>query len=402
MGLSVIIAGAGIGGLSLAQGLRKRGVGVTVFERDNDLGPWWQGFRLRIDRHGRGALASCLPADLYDLTQATANKLYTPRGVTYDYLLNETASVRPAGVPLDPAAAATVADRRTLREILFTGLGDAVRFGEPVVGYEHVGDQVQVELADGGTATADVLVAADGVESAVRRRRLPDAELLDLGTRAIYGHMLLTEEVLEWLPPGLIGGARPVLGPESRTLVVGSFQPQMPAAEAVAQFAPHAALQSVPDYLKWTLVVPAASRVAPRNGDPEKLHATALKLLDGWHPVLRRVVAESRVEATFALSIRAMSPTPEWPSDNVTVLGDCIHAMTPVGGFGANTALRDAAALAAALAEADAGRRELVEAINRYENEMRDYAYEAISRSLWGAELMFRIPSRSDPEGARA
>ncbi|GAB2452791.1 NAD(P)/FAD-dependent oxidoreductase [Streptosporangium sandarakinum] len=405
MGLRVIIAGGGIGGLCLAQGLRKRGVSVEVFESEHDLGPWQRGFRLRVDRSGRGALVSCLPARLYDLAQATAGRLYTPRGAVYDHLLNEVVTARPPDLPLDPAAAAMVVDRRTLREILFTGLGDAVRFGQPVVDYEHVGDQVRVLLADGGSATGDVLVAADGVGSAVRRRRLPQAEVLDLDLSGVYGHLPLDDEALAWIPAELLGGARPVLSPEGWTMVLGAFQPQMPTADALAQTAPGTALQPVPAYLQWTLLAPAEAHPLPpealRAAAPAELYGLAAEATRAWHPLLRRIIAESRPETTTALAIQTMIPTPAWPSDNVTVLGDCIHAMTPVGGLGANAALRDAALLAAALADADAGRRGLISAISHYEAQMRDYAYEAISSSLWGAETLFgtRTPST---EGAHA
>ena len=394
MRLRVLVAGGGVGGLCLAQGLRKRGIGVAVYECDENADSRGQGYRLRIDEFGRGALAACLQADLYDLVEATSNKLYMPRGVSYDHQLNEISSHRPPNMPLNPAKASMVVNRRTLRQILLTGLSDVVHFGHRVVGYEHVDDEVRVHFADGGTAVGDILVIADGINSVARGQRLPQAEVLDTGLRGIYGHMPLDDEALGWIPEQLLGGSRPVLGPNRRTLALGAFRPRMPVAEAVAQIAPHADLEIVPDYLKWTLVAPVECHIVPEetlfSATPAELHALATDMTVDWHPVLRRMLAQSNIETTFALSIRAMVPTPAWKPSNVTVLGDCVHATTPVGGVGANTALRDAALLSYRLAEVQSGRLGPVTAIERYEDEMRNYAYEAVNSSLWGAETVFR------------
>ena len=48
-GLRVAVAGGGLGGLCLAQGLLKAGVDVTVYERDTQLAAWRQGYRLHVD-----------------------------------------------------------------------------------------------------------------------------------------------------------------------------------------------------------------------------------------------------------------------------------------------------------------------------------------------------------------
>ncbi|MEU5210208.1 NAD(P)/FAD-dependent oxidoreductase [Streptomyces sp. NPDC020742] len=392
--LHVVISGAGVGGLCLAQGLRARGVEVSVYETDPTPDSRLQGYRLRIDEFGRKALAACLPERLYALVEATSNRLYMPRGVSYDEQLGELAAHRPMGTPLDPARASMVVNRRTLRQILLTGLRDTVRFGRTVAGYETAGDQVTVRFSDGDTVTADVFVIADGVNSLARQQRLPEAEVLCTGLRGIYGHMALDAEALSWIPPELLGGSRPVLGPHRRTLALGVFQPRTPIPEAVRRYAPEAELDPVPDYLKWTLVAPADGYPVPERelftADPLRLHALAVEMTDGWHPVLRRMVAQAHRESTFALSIRAVPLPGRWEPSRITLLGDCIHATTPVGGVGANTALRDAALLSSRLGDAAERRLDPVAAVAAYEDTMRGYAHEAVQGSLRGAETVFR------------
>jgi 2-polyprenyl-6-methoxyphenol hydroxylase-like FAD-dependent oxidoreductase len=386
----VIVAGGGVGGLCLAQGLRKRGVSVAVYERDPSTEARNQGYRLRIDEFGREALADCLPPELYDLCHATANQLYMPRGTSYDHQLNELGSWR-SEAPLDPARAATVVNRRTLREILLAGLGDAVHFGMTVTGYTEHQDRVTVRFADGTETEGDVLIAADGINSAVRGQLLPRAEVLDTGLRAVYGHLPLTGDVRRWLPAELLGGSRPVLGPHRTTLALGVFEPCRPPEEAATELAPYARLHPVPPYFKWTLVAPEEAYPADLfSATPERLHEIACEIVAGWHPVLRRLVASSDASATFPLSIRSTLPAGEWTPGRVTVIGDAIHATTPVGGTGANTALRDAALLASRIGRVAGGRSPLIEAIASFECDMREYGYQAVRNSLAGAAKIFQ------------
>lgn len=68
---SIGIVGAGLGGLCLAQGLRKTGIDVVIIERDATPQIRNQGYRLRVDPTGQQALARCLSAEQYQLFCAT-------------------------------------------------------------------------------------------------------------------------------------------------------------------------------------------------------------------------------------------------------------------------------------------------------------------------------------------
>ena len=73
---------------------------------------------------------------------------------------------------------------------------------------------------------------------------------------------------------------------------------------------------------------------------------------------------------------------PTWQPTRVTLLGDAIHTMTPLQGLGGNTALQDAAILAHQLIRAERGETDVVSAIATYESAMRQYAFDAVQRSL--------------------
>src|SRR3954452_21027628 len=71
--MHVLIAGAGLSGLALAQGLRKHGHTAEGFERDAHLTPK-TGYMLHMNAFGGAVLRTCLPDDLYELYLDTSRK----------------------------------------------------------------------------------------------------------------------------------------------------------------------------------------------------------------------------------------------------------------------------------------------------------------------------------------
>lgn len=394
--LRVLIAGGGMGGLCLAQGLHRAGIAVTVFERDASVRARSQGYRLRIDAAGDSALRECLPSNLYELYIATANRPSRPPVAAFDHHLNVIYRMGGASGQADLVGHLAV-NRQTLRQVLLTGLEDTVQFGYALAGFEQDTGGVYAGFSNGQSVRGDVLVAADGILSAVRRQLLPEARIVATGMRCIYGRIPLNEDILHEIPEPLFCGFTPVLGPERRTLALGMYRSRRPVAEAVAEFAPDAVLDPVPDYLMWVLVFPDASDEAP-NDDPGALHRAARKMTGGWHPDLCRLLERADVPATFSVPIRTSRPVPPWPTTRVTLLGDAIHAMTPAGGIGANTALRDAALLTKHLTDADQGTIGLNAAIACYEDAMRDYGFAAVESSLRAGGLLYRIGAEPGKE----
>ena len=179
-GLKVAVAGGGLAGLCLAQGLLKAGVDVTVYERDTELAARRQGYRLHVDAWAGLALEQCLPPESFAVFQATCGEAGTRLTVLSERLrvLSEQQRADSAGDPYAPATMSTSVNRQTLREVLAAGLGDRLVFGCELTSYELAGheagrDGVRLHFAGGRQAEADLLVGADGVHSAVRRQYLP-------------------------------------------------------------------------------------------------------------------------------------------------------------------------------------------------------------------------------------
>jgi 2-polyprenyl-6-methoxyphenol hydroxylase-like FAD-dependent oxidoreductase len=93
--------------------------------------------------------------------------------------------------------------------------------------------------------------------------------------------------------------------------------------------------------------------------------------------------------AFWKITCSTPSGVPEWPNEpRVTVVGDAVHSMTPAGGIGANTAVRDSALLGRLLTEAGGCVPGVTAA---YEKDMRVYGSEAVHQSYSMAVAQFGV-----------
>lgn len=422
----VLIVGGGIGGLCLAQGLKKHGIPFTVFERDPTPTYRTQGYRLRITHEGYSALEASLSPDILELFRKSTAE-FRPG---FTFLDPKTAeAVRPGpgqGPPPSPSPAnpdtspsdskstdppswtpprsnrdptrVFTVDRLVLRSVLLTDLSEKeLQFGMAFKEYEVLADgRVQVTFDNGHQALGSVLVGVDGTYSRVRKQYLADAtQLLDTDGRAIYGKTLLTPA---------IEAAFPAPALKSTTLLTNK-EPHMSLFLEPIRFtqgnphdlSPH--LPSVQDYIYWVLISRSDHFQTQGRGDketlalsPQQVAELSLEVTHDWHPSVRALFELQERDLCSFISVSSMSPElKHWTSTGVTVMGDAIHAMTPAG-IGANVALQDANVLLASILEYGVG----VEAIAAYETQMRVYAREAIINCTGAGKKMYGQPDFKD------
>jgi 2-polyprenyl-6-methoxyphenol hydroxylase-like FAD-dependent oxidoreductase len=392
--IHVIIIGGGIGGLCLAQGLKRAGVSVAVYER-NPATSWLEGYRIHINPVGSAALHTCLPPLLWEAFVAIAGKPPAGLGFLTEQLaemvvIAEAFMSQSAG---DPAAGHHPVNRIALRHLLLAGMSDIVHFDKAFERYEQAADgKVTAFFADGTQATGDLLVAADGANSRVRKQYLPQAQRVETGAVGVAGKLPLNDQTRAWLPQQLSNRMNLIMPPHSHTLFTTAFERTHASAAAMNSLRAHAVATGLEsdllfdagqDYLLWAFIAHAGAYPA----DAQQLGGAALQrfigqTIAGWHPCLRRLIAESDPRDIALHPFKTATPIAPWPSSNVTLLGDALHNMPPVGGLGGNMALRDASLLVHTLATVQRGQSSLLPAIQAYEAEIRAYGFAAVDAAL--------------------
>jgi 2-polyprenyl-6-methoxyphenol hydroxylase-like FAD-dependent oxidoreductase len=374
----VLIAGGGLAGLAVAQGLVKNGHTVDVFERDADLNRK-QGYYLHLNPFGGEALRGVLPEDLFELYLETSRKTYDrPESIVLNDQFQELSSQPHLGPPNKGERPHTGVHRRTLRQILIARLGDCLHIGNPVVGYVEDADGVTVTLGDGTTVRGDVLVGADGIRSAVRAQKLPEVPVIPTGIQGIgvYGRTPLTDELRAAMPAVLLEGVVIAVDRKGSRLLVGTFDPRRPVHEAPQDIAPDVALDPVAPYLMVSCSV-SPGTVVPPSGEwtadtPAEMRESMTRAVHDWHPVAAQIVGGMELDSIFMIPFGFLEVAETWKPSRVTLIGDAAHAMLPTLGMGANLALRDAYQLVERLA---AGAEDPVRAIGEYEQDMREVVY---------------------------
>jgi 2-polyprenyl-6-methoxyphenol hydroxylase-like FAD-dependent oxidoreductase len=232
----IIVAGAGLGGLCAAAGLKRAVLRVLVLERDAGLASRPQGYRININLAGDAALRACLPEAHFELYRETSHRQIDPSVDIFAADLtppfHRKGEVPEAGPP--PSAV----DRGILRAILLDAV-KGVRFGCEVVDASSHADHAEVRLSDGSLIQGDLLVAADGAMSALRARLLPGNEPEPLKTVGIYGRAPLDSSALTWLPRGIVEQRFVgVTDGAGTTLALGSWYPRKAPAEAARAHVP--------------------------------------------------------------------------------------------------------------------------------------------------------------------
>jgi 2-polyprenyl-6-methoxyphenol hydroxylase-like FAD-dependent oxidoreductase len=321
---TVLIAGGGIGGLSLGVALRRAGFSVRVFERAASLRPLGAGITMQTN-----AILAFRTIGLDAEVAAAGHAMQ--RGAILDSRGRSLGTMLVSEMAQELGAPMIAIHRAQLQEVLQKALGpEPLTLGTKVVGYREEPGSVVARLSDGSEVSGDLLVGADGLRSTVRAQLLNDGEPRYAGYTSWRGvcevpgvaEPSVTSE--SW-GPGLRFGIIP-LG-QGRTYWFATANTRAGGIDA-------------PD---------AHSELLPRFGH--------------WHAPIRVLIEQTPVTAIVRTDIHDRPPVQTWTRGRVVLLGDAAHPMTPNMGQGGGQAVEDAAVLARCLA----AEPELSAALARYQ-----------------------------------
>lgn len=347
---TIAIAGAGIGGLALAIALKRKGYAPIVFERRQRGQVGADGIFLTLAPNGFNALRGL------GLAEAVSRRGVVTTGIELHNEDGHRLGLIDYARHADAFGAPSVTIKRgALGETLLEAAlaeGVDVRFGAAIERLAEAGDGVTLS-AGGESQRFDIVVAADGLRSAVRRLALPH----------------LPAPVFN----GLMGSGGIVDVPS-----VPSTGGLMKMTFGRRAFFGYIKEGNGPVY--WFDSYPSETE-AGRVHDPVA-YARFLQELHRDDPLDNRAIINAEASVGGAYPDYDIPSLPQWFTNRVVLMGDAAHAVTPHSGQGASMAIEDALVLAACI-EAEATP---IAAFRRFESLRRARVEAAVALGRQGGQ----------------
>jgi 2-polyprenyl-6-methoxyphenol hydroxylase-like FAD-dependent oxidoreductase len=348
--LTIGIAGAGIGGLALAIALKRKGSDPVVFERRARHQVGEDGIFLTLAPNGFNALRGLGLADAVRAkgVVTTGIALHNEHGKRLG-LIDYAAHAQAFGAP------SVTIRRGALGEALVEAAlaaGIDIRFGCAIDGLSEDGEGVTL-AADGESIRFDMLVAADGLRSTVRRLALPHLP------SPVFNGLIGSGGIVD------VPGVAPTGGLMKMTFGRRAFFGYIKA-------------EGGPVY--WFDSYPAEADTG-RVEDPAA-YARFLQNLHRDDPLDNRTIISAERTIADAYADYDTPSLPQWFTNSVVLMGDAAHAVTPHSGQGASMALEDALVLAACI-EAETSP---IAAFRRFESLRRARVEAAVALGRQGGQ----------------
>lgn len=327
------IIGAGMGGLATAANLRRIGIEVAIYEQARAFARVGAGIQ-----QGPNSVKVLRGMGLEERVRSVA---FHPEMTRYrDAATGDLLWQRTQGEEYEKkyGAPQLLLHRADLHEALASIVPeDVIQRSKKLIDFRQDGEGVDMFFADGSSARADMMIAADGVHSMVRER-MHGPEQPRFTGRVAYRTTFPTSLIKNVEVEGSTKWMA-----KDRHIVIYFTNPRKDEVYFVTSTPePSFNIES------WST-----------EGDLDQL----LREYSEFHPIVRGVLEACPAVHKWALVER--DPLPFWTQGRITLLGDSCHPMTPYMAQGAGTSIEDAAILARCLA--DASTSDIPRALKIYE-----------------------------------
>jgi 2-polyprenyl-6-methoxyphenol hydroxylase-like FAD-dependent oxidoreductase len=333
--LPVLIAGGGIGGLAVALTLHQIGVPFLVFEAVKELKPLGVGINLQPNA----------VRELYDLG-ITQEELDSIGVQTREWALvglnGKDVYSEPRGIAAGYKWPQYSVHRGRLQMLLYHKVlermgEDAIRTGHRVTAYANNNESVTATIiTDKGNelrVKGSLLIAADGIHSALRQQFYPDQGPVNWGGAIMW----------RGTTPGIpirTGASFVGLGTHHHRVVF------YPISEPDAE--------SIMAEINWIAEITVDNSDGWKDHNWNKKVATEdfIHHFENWdYDWINIQEMLSGAEEVYEYPMIDRDPVPSWVDGHIALLGDAAHAMYPTGSNGATQAIIDARVLGAAMLE---------------------------------------------------
>jgi len=349
----VLIAGAGIGGLTAALALLKRGYRVDLYEQATELKEVGAG--IQVSANGTRALYELgIGEELRKLACEPSEKEIRlwKTGQTWKLFDVGPISVARWGYPYFTVYRPDLLD--ALEGAVRKLAPDAIHMNHKCAGLTQEGGRVTLQFADGGSASGDVLVGADGVHSNIRTALWGADAPVFTGCMAWRGIVPMAKLPLHlarivgtnWLGPGGHVVHYPLHGGEVMNFV------------------------GVVERSDWQV----------ESWSVRGTHEECLRDFAGWHEDVQTLIR--KIGTPYKWALMGRTPMDRWSQGQVTLMGDACHPTLPFMAQGAVMAIEDGVILARAL---DAY-SDIPTALTHYEDARRERTAKVVHGSAANAK----------------
>lgn len=323
--MTILVAGAGIAGLTFALTCHQIGASVQVFEQVESVRPLGVGINLQPH-----AVRELVELGLGDRLEAIGVRT---REVAYFSKYGRPIWSEPRGLHAGYNWPQFSVHRGKLQMMLMEAVQermgpDVVQTGWKAEGFDQDSDGVRLHLADKAgsrrTETGHLLIAGDGIHSAIRAQMAPDEG------PPVWGGAVL------WRATSL---ARPFLS--GATMAMAGHEWQKFVAYPISAAKPDTGLAEI----NWIAEIKRKPDAAWNREDwnrPGDL-ADFLPAFSGWRFDWLDIPALiTGADAVYEYPMVDRDPLPGWRQGRATLIGDAAHPMYPIGSNGASQAILDA------------------------------------------------------------